>query len=68
MSNNIVFIGGGGHSLVCYDVLRQNNELNLVGFIDIRQDVILNKIGCKYLGNDSVIKSLIKNNYFFLMQ
>lgn len=65
MSNKIVFIGGGGHSLVCYDVLCQNKDLNLIGFIDIKQDVVLKKVGCKYLGNDRVIKSLIKKDYFF---
>ena len=65
MSNKIVFIGGGGHSLVCYDILCQNKDLSLIGFIDIKQDVVLKKVGCKYLGNDRVIKSLIKKNYFF---
>ncbi len=67
MKNNIVLIGGGGHSLVCYDVISQNQNLNLVGFVDIRSDVVLRKIGCKYLGNDDNLGELIKKRYFFFV-
>jgi sugar O-acyltransferase (sialic acid O-acetyltransferase NeuD family) len=67
MKNNIVLIGGGGHSLVCYDVIRQNQNLNLVGFVDIRSDVVLKKIGCKYLGNDDNLGELIKKRFLFFV-
>ena len=67
MKNNIVLIGGGGHSLGCYDVISQNQNFNLVGFVDIRSDVILKDIGCKYLGSDDVLYELIKKRVFFLV-
>ena len=67
MKNNIVLIGGGGHSLVCYDVICQNQNLNLVGFVDIRSDVVLKKIGCKYLGNDDNLGELIKKRFLFFV-
>lgn len=67
MRNNIVLIGGGGHSLVCYDVISQNQNFNLFGFVDIRSDVVLKDIGCKYLGSDDVLDELIKKKVFFLI-
>ena len=67
MKNNIVLIGGGGHSLVCYDVISQNQNFNLFGFVDIRSDVVLKDIGCKYLGSDDVLDELIKKRVFFLV-
>ena len=67
MKKNIVLIGGGGHSLVCYDVICQNQNLNLVGFVDNRSDVVLKETGCKYLGNDDILDELIKKNFFFLV-
>ena len=66
MKNNIVLIGGGGHSLVCYDVISQNQNFNLFGFVDIRSDVVLKDIGCKYLGSDDVLDELIKREFFSL--
>ena len=67
MKNNVVLIGGGGHSLVCYDVVCQHQNLNLVGFIDVKPDTILSEIGCKYLGNDTIINDLI-NGYSVLIE
>ena len=67
MKNNVVLIGGGGHSLVCYDVVCQHQNFNIVGFVDITHDTVLSKLGCKYLGNDSVIVQLVKKNYFFFI-
>lgn len=67
MKNNVVLIGGGGHSLVCYDVVCQHRNLNLVGFIDVKPDTILSEIGCKYLGNDTIINDLINKNYSFFI-
>jgi len=67
MKENIVFIGGGGHSLACYDIINQNKNLNLVGFVDSRSDVVLKEMGCRYLGNDDILDELIKKNFFFFI-
>ena len=67
MKENIVFIGGGGHSLACYDIIKQNQNLNLVGFVDCSSDVVLKEMGCRYLGNDDILDELIKKNFFFFI-
>ena len=58
---NVIFIGGGGHSLSCCDVLYQNKNLNLIGFVDPNQNALLSKNGGKWLGSDDNLKDLIYN-------
>ena len=57
--SNIVFIGGGGHSLSCCDILNQNKNFNLIGFIDPNKNAVLSKSGCEWLGPDEYLKDLI---------
>ena len=52
MKKDVIFIGGGGHSLVCADIINQNKNLTLAGFVDKEKDVPLSKLGFEYLGND----------------
>jgi len=58
-SQDIVIVGIGGHAGMCIDILRQNNEFNIVGFIDdnLTQDY---KYGLKYLGRLDDIEFLTK--------
>ena len=58
---NVIFIGGGGHSLSCSDVLYQSKNINLIGFIDPNQNALLSKNGSKWLGSDDHLKDLIYN-------
>lgn len=67
MSNNVVFLGGGGHSLVCADILNQNPEFNLAGFVDKNPNAILGQNGYKYFGNDEILENLIENKFSFFI-
>ena len=63
----IIFVGGGGHSLVCADIINQNKNLTLAGFVDKKKDALLGKSGFQYLGNDQDLEFLIeKYKYFFI--
>ncbi len=67
MKKNIIFIGGGGHSLVCADIINQNKDLTLAGFVDKKKDALLSKSGYQYLGNDQKLDDLVKDyKYFFI--
>ena len=67
MNNDVVFLGGGGHSLVCADILNQNPDFNLVGFVDKNPNVILSQNGCKYFGNDNILENLVESKYTFFI-
>lgn len=56
---DIVIIGIGGHAGMCIDILRQNNEFNIIGFIDdnVTKD---DRYGLKYLGGLNDIEFLTK--------
>jgi sugar O-acyltransferase (sialic acid O-acetyltransferase NeuD family) len=59
-TQDIVIVGIGGHAGMCIDILRQNNEFNIAGFIDdnVTHD---DKYGLKYLGGLDDIEFLTKN-------
>ena len=59
---NICFIGGGGHSISCADVLEQNKNMNIVGFLDPSKNSSLGKQGYQRLGNDDYLKEIV-NKY-----
>jgi len=58
--NDLVIIGIGGHAGMCIDILRQESQYNIVGYVD---DNVTNdeKYGLKYLGNLSSIEEFAKN-------
>jgi len=67
MKKNVVFIGGGGHSLVCADIINQSNNLILAGFVDIDKNASLSKNGYECLGDDQDLEILAKKyKYFFI--
>lgn len=60
MKEKIVIIGGGGHSKVIINILINLNIYNILGYTDINDKGKL--LGVKYLGNDEILKNLIKEN------
>ena len=58
--NNVVFIGGGGHSLSCCDILLQSDTYNLIGFIDLNNNALLAKSGYEWLGSDDNLEQVIR--------
>lgn len=57
--NDIVIIGIGGHASMCIDILLQNGEYNIVGFVD-DNITIDNRYSLKFLGNISRIEKFSK--------
>lgn len=58
--DNIVIIGGGGHAKVLVNVIKKNNDFTIIGYTD--NNDLGNILGIKYLGTDTVLSELIKNN------
>jgi sugar O-acyltransferase (sialic acid O-acetyltransferase NeuD family) len=62
--NDIVIMGVGGHASMCIDILLEQNEFNLVGFID-KIEISDKKHNLKYLGSvenlDNLISMGLKN-------
>ena len=59
-NTNIVFLGGGGHSLSCCDILHQDKVFNLIGFIDTNKNALLKENGYKWLGSNDTLEDVIK--------
>lgn len=63
---NLILVGGGGHSLSCYEIFLSQN-ISIKGVIDIDPRNELTKIGVSYLGDDTKINNLIsEHNHFFI--
>ena len=62
MSNkkNLIFVGGGGHSLSCADIVSQQNLYNLIGFTDPDKNSILSTKGFAWLGSDDNLENIIE--------
>jgi sugar O-acyltransferase (sialic acid O-acetyltransferase NeuD family) len=62
--NDIVIMGIGGHASMCIDILLEQNEFNLVGFID-KKETLDKKYNLNYLGSienlDNLISMGLKN-------
>ena len=64
---DILFIGGGGHSLACADILLQNKSFNLAGFIDPNKNAPLATNGYKWIGSDEqLIQATAKYKNIFI--
>ncbi|QMU60304.1 MAG: transferase [Gammaproteobacteria bacterium] len=60
--NNILIIGGGGHSSAVIDALKLNPEVNIVGYVEKNGDLERPPIlGVPFLGIDTDLKSIIKS-------
>ncbi len=66
--SDIIFLVRGGYSLSCCDVLNQNKNFNLIGFIDANKNALLSESGYEWLGSDNNIQEAIQNIKIFLYQ
>ena len=66
--SDIIFLVRAGHSLSCCDVLNQNKNFNLIGFIDANKNALLPESGYEWLGSDNNIQEAIQNIKIFLYQ
>jgi sugar O-acyltransferase (sialic acid O-acetyltransferase NeuD family) len=55
---NVIIIGYGGHARVLADILRQQNGISVIGYTDFRP---IDTTDLHYLGDDSVIRSYLKD-------
>lgn len=55
--NDVVIIGGGGHSKMCIDVLRQNSRYNLVGIVDTILPTGTEILDTPIIGNNDDLKA-----------
>jgi sugar O-acyltransferase (sialic acid O-acetyltransferase NeuD family) len=58
--NKIIVVGGGGHAKVLMSVIKKLNIYDILGYTDINDNG--NLLNFKYLGNDSVLENIIKEN------
>ena len=58
---NLIFVGGGGHSLSCADIVSQQNFYNLIGFTDPNKNSLLSKKGLSWLGSDDNLEHIFEN-------
>lgn len=56
--NSIVIVGGGGHAKTCIDIIKQNNEYNIIGIVDTKIDPGSDIMGIKVIGDNSVLQDL----------
>ena len=64
---SIVLIGGGGHCISCIDVIRSENKLEIVGVLDIIDNVGSSINGIKVIGTDDDIPNLVGKYKNFLI-
>ena len=63
----IFLVGGGGHCLSVIDVIETTNKFKIIGFVDKINKNLKSKSDYKYLGNDNILKELIKKyKYSFI--
>ncbi|HCY74474.1 MAG TPA: serine acetyltransferase [Ignavibacteriales bacterium] len=60
MKNKIVLIGGGGHCKVIINTIKKLNNFEILGYTDNTDKGFL--LGVKYLGTDSALLDIIKEN------
>jgi len=58
--DKIVIVGGGGHAKVIISIIRKLNKYEILGYTDFKSKGSL--LGIKYLGDDEVLKEIIKKH------
>ena len=54
----IVLIGGGGHAKVVIDVIKENKEFDIVGILDVNENIGKNVLGIEIIGTDDMLHEL----------
>jgi sugar O-acyltransferase (sialic acid O-acetyltransferase NeuD family) len=64
---NLILIGGGGHCKSVIDVIEAENKFQIIGILDIAENVGKSVLGYKVIGTDSMLEELNKNGNYFLI-
>ncbi|HDM8221357.1 TPA: acetyltransferase [Vibrio campbellii] len=57
--NNIVIVGSSGHAKVVVDIIKKNNQYNIVGYIDNHRDIGEVMLGIPVIGSDGDLPTLV---------
>lgn len=69
MSQSLILLGGGGHALSCYDIIAENSQFILKGYIADTLSTIFStpSVILPYIGDDSCIPYLSSQDHKFLV-
>ncbi|RXI39051.1 acetyltransferase [Malaciobacter mytili] len=57
---NIVLVGGGGHCHSVIDVIEQEDKYNIIGIIDLKENIDKNVFSYKIIGCDDDLEEIFK--------
>jgi sugar O-acyltransferase (sialic acid O-acetyltransferase NeuD family) len=60
MKENIILIGGGGHCHSVIDVIELENKYEILGIVDIEENIGKKVLGYEIIGSDEDLKSLFE--------
>lgn len=63
--NTLVICGGGGHSKMCIDILRERKEFEIVGIVDPAIPIGTQICGVNVIGSDDKLKELYEQGVRF---
>ena len=60
MMENIVLVGGGGHCKSVIDVIEQENKYQIIGIVDIKENIGNSVLGYKIIGCDNDLPTIFQ--------
>jgi sugar O-acyltransferase (sialic acid O-acetyltransferase NeuD family) len=67
MKKPLILIGGGGHCRSCIDVIEAEGSYAIEGILDTPDRIGKTLLGYSFIGDDTMIDSLVKKGYYFLV-
>jgi sugar O-acyltransferase (sialic acid O-acetyltransferase NeuD family) len=67
MKQDIILIGGGGHCKACIDVIEQEGRFNILGVLDLPEQLGNDILNYKVIGSDDDIPWVAKKTKYFLI-
>lgn len=63
----LILLGGGGHCKSCIDVIEQEGKYEIIGILDVEEQVGQKVLGYEYIGTDEDISKFVYEDYAFLI-
>ena len=67
MKEELVLIGGGGHCKSCIDIIEQGGTFQIVGIVDVSENLHQKILGYDVIGTDNDLPRLVKKYRNFLI-
>lgn len=58
---DIILVGGGGHCISTIDVIEAEGKFNIIGILDVKENIGNTILGYKIIGEDNDIPQLVSN-------